>query len=414
MMPEALPPPLEGRVADTGDIRRKLALAAVLPSLLAVGTVLLAFWGGSRPLADAAGAANRVNALGWTLCGVGVGGILLAVAIARGLIGRALSPLDDLHAATTRLADGDYSTPIAPRDDEYRQMAADLERLRRSLDRQISTLAELDQMKSDFLGLASHELRTPVAIIQGCVELLSLEPPEELRPGTEKHGILLALERAVQSLSTLVTQVTDMTFLDRRRMAQDMRAIDLSLLADEVVGRLRPEIQKRGLSFDLALAGSGCTVFADAPRLSQALEHLLRNAIRFTPDDGSVIVRTLAGPTEASYEVQDTGVGVPPELQQRIFDPLFEGKSHLHHQSGTVEFGSSGLGLGLAICQKIVRAHRGRIEVESSPGAGSLFRISIPLHVPNERNDGPGQAGRPDPFLARPFQDWSDPLSRAA
>ena len=399
----------------TDRLRRRLLLSATIPVVLALGVVFVALSGAIHRFGDGPIAASQLSALVWALGGISLGCLIVCLAFTRWTTEQILAPVEELHVVSARLAEGDCETPVEVRpNDDFASLSADLETMRISLHRQIAALAELDQMKSDFLGLASHELRTPVSIIQGCVDLLSLDTPAELKPGREQHGILEALQRAVESLSSLVNQVTDMTFLDRRRMTQDMTRHDLSALSRQASDRLKAEITKRTIEFSLELAPEECWVFADGPRLAQALDHLLRNALRFTPDGGVIILRTCRGEREVSYEVQDTGVGIPPEVQARIFDPLYEGKSHLHHQSGTLEFGSSGLGLGLAICQKIVKAHRGRIEVESMPGEGSLFRIALPRHIDNAVDTPPSDGPRPDPFLSHPFQDWSDPLSRAA
>ncbi len=313
---------------------------------------------------------------------IGLLTVLLALGLANWLAERITRPLEQLVSASTQLAQGNYETPVrCDTDDELAALATSFDSMRGSLHQQIRLINDLDQMKSDFLGLASHELRTPASILQGCTDLLADNPPPELAPGGSQHELLLALQRASRDLIRVVEQVTDMTLLDRRQITLGLAPLDLGEVVWQAGRRHSEEVARRHLDLDLEIEPGALHVLASKDRISQALDHVVHNAIRFTPDGGRIVLRARADNSEVICEVQDTGIGIPPEVQERIFDPLFEGKPLNHHRSGTLEFGSSGLGMGLAICQRIVKAHRGRIEVESSPGRGSTFRIGLPRLV---------------------------------
>lgn len=207
-------------------------------------------------------------------------------------------------------------------------------------------------------------------------------------------GLSSALERGDYDYPVRVTTGDELESLARAfdtmrdALRGRMQSLELTELARAVAIRREGDIRGRGLVLSLELCRDSCPVLGDPERLSQALDQLLSNAIRFTPDGGTVILRTRPRAHEVCFEVEDTGIGMPLDVQQRIFDPLYEGKSHLEHRSGTLEFNSSGMGLGLAICRRVVAAHRGHIEVESAPGQGSLFRLSLPrLSECNGEND---------------------------
>lgn len=313
---------------------------------------------------------------------IGLLTVLLALGLANWLAERITRPLEQLVSASTQLAQGNYETPVrCDTHDELAALATSFDSMRGSLHQQIRLMNDLDQMKSDFLGLASHELRTPASILQGCTDLLADNPPAEMAPGGSQHELLLALQRASRDLIRVVEQVTDMTLLDRRQITLGLVPLDLGEVVWQTGRRHSEEMGRRRLHLDLEIEPGALHVLASKDRISQALDHVVHNAIRFTPDGGRIVLRARADHAEVICEVQDTGIGIPSEVQERIFDPLFEGKPLNHHRSGTLEFGSSGLGMGLAICQRIVKAHRGRIEVESSPGRGSTFRIGLPRLV---------------------------------
>ena len=135
----------------------------------------------------------------------------------------------------------------------------------------------------------------------------------------------------------------------------------------------------RRLAIEQRIGDGLGTASVDGQRLMHAIANLVRNAIRFTPDGGSIEVRARAERAEFVIEVEDSGIGIAPEQQQRLFSRAFAVRDVMHHHSSnTLEFRSGGLGLGLAIARGIVEAHDGTISVESEPANGSRFTIRIP------------------------------------
>lgn len=315
----------------------------------------------------------------WSLAALGVVFAALTMMLGNWLSNRITRPVDQLLRASENLERGDYEAPVRVHTgDELEALASTFDSMRQSLHRQITALSKLDQMKSDFIGIASHELRTPVSLLQSSVELLAMQPPESMREGGEHQPILEALQSATQRLGALVAQITDMSLLDRREMDLAKHPVNLAMVLARVAAGRGVDCAARKQSLSLEAAASDLPVLADERRAAQVLDNLLVNAIRFTPDGGHIVLRGELRGAEVIAEVQDNGIGIGRDILDHIFDPFFEGKSIDEHSSGTTEFNAGGLGTGLAISRHIVEAHGGRIEVDSVPGKGSVFRLVLP------------------------------------
>jgi signal transduction histidine kinase len=220
-----------------------------------------------------------------------------------------------------------------------------------------------------FVADASHELRTPLTAIRGNVELLEMQLRRSKALDDEVERSILDLKRESGRMSRLTD---DLLTLARSEapggLAIQCRPVDLSEVAKDVVRTVlalgpEPEISIEG---DDQVAVSG-----DRDRLEQVMLILCDNARRYTPADGSVVVRISQDKSAARFSVTDTGTGISPEDQQRIFTRFFRADASRERASG-------GTGLGLAIAKAIVSAHGGEIEVRSELGAGSTFTVILP------------------------------------
>jgi signal transduction histidine kinase len=137
-------------------------------------------------------------------------------------------------------------------------------------------------------------------------------------------------------------------------------------------------VKERKLTLSIDTGAEPVTVEADPERLRDAVQALVDNAVRFTPDGGSVKVSTRSHQQEVLITVEDTGIGIPANEIKWIFQKVYEVGDVMNHSSGTFGFGSMGFGLGLALCRVIVEAHHGRVDVQSTPGRGSTFTIALP------------------------------------
>ena len=258
---------------------------------------------------------------------------------------------------------------------ETRRRAAQLEQQTDSLTRisaqladQNERLLELDRLKDEFVATASHELRTPLTSISGYLEM-SLDPAEgPLSPTRENH--LRIVQRNADRLTVLVDQLLFLARADSHPLELDRRPVDLGGILEEAAETARPAARAKEIALLVELSASR-QVIADRAQLLRIVENLVVNAVKFTPDGGTVRLGTRGEGPNAILEVTDTGVGIPAAEQHDLFNRFFRGTS-------AIQKAVPGSGLGLAISQVIAAAHGTAIEVESTPGAGSTFRLALP------------------------------------
>ncbi len=283
------------------------------------------------------------------------------------------------------------------------------EEIRQQLERAARELERLNQMKNSFLGLASHELKTPLTIILGYVELLLNEMSSRLDEGTRE--MLRHISRASERLSEIVRDMVDVSMLDNRTLELMSQEVDVNSLVSNAVEKSREAIQQRRQKLHLDLAEDLPSVRCDQERMIQAISNILGNAIKFTPDFGLIRVRTRLvmrprlpekfaddGPggvcavngtlhPYAEIAVIDSGIGIARNEQETIFDKFYEVGDVEEHSSGKIAFKSRGAGLGLTIVKGVVDMHGGTVWAES-PGydperfPGSTFFILLPTVSP--------------------------------
>jgi signal transduction histidine kinase len=243
-----------------------------------------------------------------------------------------------------------------------------LEEKNRSLEEANSQLRSLDKMKDEFISVVSHELKAPLTSIKGSVDLIRTCESKTLSPtGVE---LLSVCQRNVHRLHRLVQDLLDIARIESGRMTLGFTRFRLRELVEECLASERAAAEMK----DVALVNrvpEDLEIEADRERMIQVLVNLINNAVKFT-DHGLVSVGADAEDSASiRITVQDTGIGIPPEEQYRVFDKFSQAGSDLHRNSG-------GTGLGLSIVRGIVREHGGYIELVSQPGHGTRFAITIP------------------------------------
>jgi PAS domain S-box-containing protein len=241
---------------------------------------------------------------------------------------------------------------------------------------EITRLKELERQRDDFLGIAAHELRTPLATIlatlQAYLRRLAKNPGEQAIPLDTLTSGLERMLRQSQRLNLLVTDLLDATRIRTGSLAYDMEPCDLAqIVRDAVAGQEAANPDRR---IARALPKQPLIVTGDVFRLAQVVDNLISNALKYSQDDLPVMVTLRAEHSMARLRVMDKGVGIPPENIEHLFDRFYRVPG-IDVQSG----GGVGLGLGLHIAHTIVERHGGRIEVRSIPGKGSTFIVSLPL-----------------------------------
>lgn len=222
-----------------------------------------------------------------------------------------------------------------------------------------------EQQKDQFIGIASHELRTPVTSIKAYVEILAEMLSEA--GDDRKSALVQKLDTQVSRLTSLIHMLLDTTRIAEGGLQLHKTAFNMDALITETAETLQPVAGKQHIELHL---NAGVEVLADAERIRQVVVNLLSNAIRYAPDTDRIVVSSDVSEGQVTVCVRDFGIGIPEQAQQLIFERFFREKS-----SGY----SSGLGLGLYISAGIVQQHGGRIWVESKPGKGALFCFTLPV-----------------------------------
>jgi signal transduction histidine kinase len=243
-----------------------------------------------------------------------------------------------------------------------------LSRASAQLAHQNERLLELDRLKDEFIATASHELRTPLTSISGYLEM-SLDPAEgPLSRDRENH--LRIVQRNADRLTLLVDQLLFLARVDSDRLEVDKQPVELGELLGEAAETARPAARAKNIDLDVESA-SPQHVVADRPQLLRLVDNLVANAIKFTPDGGTVRLVARGDGAKTLLEVTDTGVGITSADRPDLFKRFFRGTT-------AIEKAVPGSGLGLAISQVIAEAHGTTIQVESIAGAGSTFRVAFP------------------------------------
>jgi signal transduction histidine kinase len=258
-------------------------------------------------------------------------------------------------------------TALAVSEREYRELFREADGARTALASQNDQLRELDRLKDDLISLVSHELRTPLTSIVGYLDLV-VEDGETLTE--EQRSFLEVVGRNAKRLLSLVSDLLFVAQSEAGRMELERAPLVLRELIENAVSAAVPTAQTRSIDLTFACHDAG-NVVGDDQRLAQVVDNLLSNALKFTPPGGSVAVTLRKDGNTVLVEVADTGFGISPEEQERLFTRFFRTES-------AVKQAIQGTGLGLSIAKAIVEGHGGTIGVESADGKGATFRVALP------------------------------------
>ncbi|MDD5491083.1 MAG: HAMP domain-containing sensor histidine kinase [bacterium] len=246
-------------------------------------------------------------------------------------------------------------------------------------------LLKKEQMKSKFISIASHEFRTPLTVLNGYISLFELgmfkNKDEEFKQKCGKAKEII--NRYLQTIDN----VLDMVKTEQKDKLEKRDDTNLNDLIKEVYGDLEIFAQKRKQSLILELDQNLPLAKMNKREMNQVLTNLVMNAIKFTQDAGKITIRTKTFPDKIQAEIADTGIGIPENEFENIFESFYEVKSDDQHSSGTFEFKSGSLGLGLTLVKRIIENYQGKVWVESVVGKGSTFYFTVPLEKPEGKNE---------------------------
>jgi two-component system, NtrC family, sensor histidine kinase GlrK len=342
----------------------------------------------ARQAEVSAQAGRQASRISWIAAlGAGILGLLICILLYLSISG----PLRRLTRGTREISEGRFEHRLPARGrDELSELARDFNQMAEKLD-------ELEDMKRDFVSHVSHELKGPLAAIHETILVLLDRIPGPLN---EKQAQLLTLSRqSATRLSGMISNLLEISRIEGGGMRLDGDWTDPSLVLSEVMEELSPLANEKKLTMKVEKAdGWPETIMADPDRLHEVVSNLVGNAIKFSPEGGTLSVH-LSGrdqlpsglpdsyrpgfadeaPPYLLVEVEDEGPGIPPEHREGVFEKFYQVKRgvRLHGQ---------GVGLGLSICRNVVEAHGGAIWVQKAQSGGALFRVALP-RIPQSLQD---------------------------
>jgi signal transduction histidine kinase len=310
-----------------------------------------------------------------------MGGVAALAALFAALMtsGRITRRVKRLVRGAEEMKRGNYDYAIAiDSEDEIGYLA---ERFVEMRDRErvyVSSLEEVARVKSDFITIASHELRTPIAVIRGYHELMAGGGFGQLTP--KQREALQVMESNLAILARIAEDAAWMAEIEGERPNLEEAPCEIEAVVAEAIRAATDEAPSRQVDVSYDVDPDLGPILADEARLTQAIANLVRNGIRFTPDEGFVRVVAQREEDELAIHVLDSGIGIKQEHAAQLFShSVMIRAARNHHSSERLEFNSAGLGLGLAIARAIIEAHGGTIGIVSEPGCGSTFTLRLPL-----------------------------------
>lgn len=293
-----------------------------------------------------------------------------------------LRPIEELRRGMAHVAEGDFDPNVqvpAERTDEIGDLS-------RSFTTMTAQLAELDRLKAEFVSVASHEIKTPLSVIRGYVSLLADGIYGQVNDQQKKT--LESVSDQVDRLTRLVHRLLDISRFEAGGGRLELRRINVRDFLDELTGGFHVLAFQNGIDFSVNVAGDvPVNVEGDADRLNEVLGNILSNAFKFTERGGRISLDARRDGTGLVVEVQDTGVGIPPDKLPKIFEKFYQ-------VDNAAQPRSAGSGLGLAIAKEIVEAHGGTISADSEVSKGTRFRVTLPERPPVSQADPHALTGR--------------------
>ena len=278
---------------------------------------------------------------------------------------------------------GNLETQVEDRTAQLARANDVLERQRAQLEDANDRLRDENRYKSDFLAIMSHELRTPLTSIIAFAEMLNKEsdPKNEKEAETRRE-----IEANSRALLFMINDILEMSRLDAGRIEMNVETVDLGDIAGLVQSVVQPLAKQNGIEFTCEIDADVPLVEADFEKLRHVLENLAGNAVKFTPEGGSVRLAISYHPEcgEVWLRVADTGIGIAKKDQQRVFERFVQADSSASRKY-------SGTGLGLALAKEYTEMHNGSISVESVLGKGSVFTVRIPAKRSASDDEGDGE-----------------------
>ncbi len=281
--------------------------------------------------------------------------------------GQQRGPLGPIMDALERIAKGDFSVHV---EDNFRENEP-FGQLVSTVNNMAMELSEMEKMRQEFISNVSHEIQSPLTSIRGFAQALQ---NERVNPEEREH-YLRVIEEESTRLSRITENLLKLASLESDHVKFEPKPYRLDKQIRSLILASEPQWEGKQIEMDAAL--DEVSITADEDLLSQVWNNLIHNSIKFTPEGGKISVSLERDGSRVEFRIEDSGVGIAEEDQARIFERFYKAdKSRTRSKEGS--------GLGLSIAQKIIEMHQGTIAVESRPGAGAMFIVSLPLEPANK------------------------------
>lgn len=274
-------------------------------------------------------------------------------------------PIEDFADATRKVASGDFSVYVAPR--HPKEKADHFDVIFEDFNKMVAELGSVETLRTDFFSNVSHEIKTPLAVIQSNAELLNSETLSEEKKKECTQNILSATNR----LSNLITNMLKLNKLEKQVIRPKPESYDVCAQLCECALQFEDMWEKKNIEFEADLEDRAM-IEADAGLLELVWTNLLSNALKFTPEGGKISIQQTSGKHHVTIRIIDTGCGMSEETMRHIFDKFYQGDT---------SHATEGNGLGLALVDRIIQLSEGTITVQSELGKGSIFTVRLPISI---------------------------------
>ena len=249
----------------------------------------------------------------------------------------------------------------------------------------VSIMKEANEIKTDFVSIASHELRTPLTSVKMALDIL-----HKMGGGENQEKLLNIAVRNTERISILISQYLDITKIETGKTSSQFKKVILDDFIEDIMDEFKEKSENKQISFKSQLSAGLPPVLADPPKLEQIFFNLLGNALKFTNKQGTITISAatpadkpddLMGRDMVLLTIADTGIGIPQDKKELIFDKFYRVKKSL-------EMEKDGVGLGLSIVKKLIELHGGEISVEDNEPAGTRFCFTLPVYAGERRDPG--------------------------
>ena len=241
-----------------------------------------------------------------------------------------------------------------------------------------SQLRELNELKDKFITITNHELRTPLAVLRGYFDLIEMDLQSS--GGDDLKEYIHIIDHTITEMMDMIESMHDLSSFKKYVSKLDRQVVNVYGLVKSVAREVSILFENRGITFVQDFSDEDLHANIDSKMIYKAVRELVQNALKYTDEGGTVTLSTkfIEGRDQIFISVRDSGIGIPMDKQQLVFEPFYEVQDVLHHSTSKTDFMGGGIGVGLSLSKELVESNGGEIAVESKAGKGSIFTIILP------------------------------------